>query len=178
MFTEILAQLAKEGLGLLSRVGFQKGKEWLSEKTGVDFNKPELSGEDYLKLEQFQLQHEEELLRIALEEKKLEAATQKMFLDDVNSARDMQKAAVSSGSALAQNFVYNFAIFWSVIAAAYIAAITFMEIPENSIRFADTILGFLLGTIVSKILDFFFGSSFSSKAKTEMLGNIIKEKKQ
>jgi multisubunit Na+/H+ antiporter MnhE subunit len=51
----------------------------------------------------------------------------------------------------------------------YICAITFLTIPENSVRFADTILGFLLGTIVATILQFFFGSSKSSKDKTDLM---------
>lgn len=41
----------------------------------------------------------------------------------------------------------------------YVAGITWIPIPETSVRFADTTLGFLLGTIVSTIVNFYFGSS-------------------
>ena len=46
-----------------------------------------------------------------------------------------------------------------------------LEIPKENIRFADTILGFLLGTIISAIIQFFYGSSLGSKKATEALIN-------
>jgi hypothetical protein len=61
--------------------------------------------------------------------------------------------------------IYVFATFWSIFAASYIGFITFGHIPEDNQRFADTILGFLLGTVVATILQFFFGSSMGSKEK-------------
>jgi ABC-type nitrate/sulfonate/bicarbonate transport system permease component len=47
-----------------------------------------------------------------------------------------------------------------------------------NVRFADTILGFLLGTVVATILNFFLGSSASSKEKTEVLAAELKEQKR
>lgn len=41
----------------------------------------------------------------------------------------------------------------------YITAITFIPIPENNIRFADTALGFILGSIVSPIIGYFYVAS-------------------
>jgi hypothetical protein len=51
-------------------------------------------------------------------------------------------------------------------AACYIVFITWMPIPENNIRFADTILGFLLGTVITTVINFFFGSSSFRKANS------------
>ena len=79
----------------------------------------------------------------------------------------MQNNALQQDDVFAKRFVYYFAIFWSVVAAAYIAFITFGNIPQASIWFADTILGFLLGTIVTTIIQFFYGSSFGSRLKDE-----------
>jgi hypothetical protein len=56
-------------------------------------------------------------------------------------------------------------MFWSVSAVAYVGFITFGSIPEPNVRFADTILGFILGTVVATMLNFWFGSSIGSKEK-------------
>lgn len=65
-------------------------------------------------------------------------------------------------------FINKFAILWSVFSMAYIGAITFIPIPETNVRFADTVLGFLLGTGVSSIINFFYGSSKSAHNQEEV----------
>jgi uncharacterized membrane protein YccC len=67
------------------------------------------------------------------------------------------------------------AMFWSLTAVVYIFLITFTDIPALNVRFADTILGFLLGTVVATILNFFLGSSAGSKEKTEALAAELKK---
>lgn len=56
---------------------------------------------------------------------------------------------------------------WTVYAMVYILLITYIPIPPDSIRFADTILGFLLGTIVATIINYFLGSSHDKDKKNE-----------
>lgn len=68
-----------------------------------------------------------------------------------------------------RHFIQIYAIYWSIVSTAYIGAITFIQIPESSVRFADLIIGFLLGTVVSTIIQFFFGSSKSSKDKDDAI---------
>jgi len=75
-----------------------------------------------------------------------------------------------------KKFLYLFAMFWSLCAMAYILAVTFISIPPENVRFADTTLGFLLGTIVSQIISFFFGSSNSSQTKDQVISEIIRGK--
>jgi ABC-type nitrate/sulfonate/bicarbonate transport system permease component len=70
--------------------------------------------------------------------------------------------------------VYYFAAFWSVFAVVYIFAITFATIPQGNIRFADTIIGFLLGTVVATILNFFYGTSKSSQDKTDKMAEMMR----
>jgi hypothetical protein len=60
------------------------------------------------------------------------------------------------------------------MACIYIGFITFGEIPERNIRFADTILGFILGTVIATILQFFFGTSQGSRNKDETLAAALK----
>lgn len=86
---------------------------------------------------------------------------------DKGDARAMQNTALQQEDVFAKRFVYYFAIFWSTVASLYIGFITFGDIPQASVRFADTILGFLLGTIVTTIIQFFYGSSFGSRLKDE-----------
>jgi len=84
-------------------------------------------------------------------------------------ARDMQKIALQQSDIFSKRFTMYLTVFWSVAAAAYVGFITFGVIPENNVRFADTILGFILGTVVSTVLNFWFGSSIGSKEKSEAL---------
>jgi len=84
-------------------------------------------------------------------------------------ARDMQKIALQQSDIFSKRFTMYLTVFWSVAAAAYVGFITFGVIPDNNVRFADTILGFILGTVVSTVLNFWFGSSIGSKEKGEAL---------
>lgn len=57
----------------------------------------------------------------------------------------------------------------------YIFSVTFIPLPEGHEKFADTILGFILGTLVGTVITFFYGSSHSSRDKDktlEMLSNV------
>ena len=98
----------------------------------------------------------------------------KMHLENVKDARIMQTAALAQSDVFSKRFVYYFAAFWSVFAVVYISAITFATIPKDNIRFADTIIGFLLGTVVATILNFFYGTSKSSQDKTDKLAEMAK----
>ena len=76
-----------------------------------------------------------------------------------SSLRDVHEELVRRGDKLASHFTYWFAWFWGVVSVVYFFLITFLTIPESGINFANIILGFLLGTAVSTIINFFFGAS-------------------
>lgn len=101
----------------------------------------------------------------------LEFERTKLDYDNVNSARDMQKVALQQDDWFAKNFVYLLATFWSITSMAYIAAVTFITIPESNIRFADSLTGFMTASTIAIILNFFFGTSLSSRNKTEILAS-------
>lgn len=82
----------------------------------------------------------------------------KLALADRADARAMQKAAFQQSDPKVKGFIYNFAWFWSAVAASFIFLIVLYPIPETNVRFADTVLGFMLGTIIATILQFFYGS--------------------
>lgn len=115
---------------------------------------------------------------VALEFKKAVMADKhrldEMFLADKKNAREMQNNALKQDDEFSKRFVYYFAIGWSIFAMLYLSGITFFSLPEESTRFADTILGFLLGTIISGIIQFFYGSSQGSKDKNAQQSDIVK----
>lgn len=145
----IVSMLAEKGLNLLSNAvdkGSDKAIELISEKTGIDLtSKQELSSGDLRLLKELEESNRMELIKLAYQ--------------DRQDARDMQKEALKQDDKFSKRFVYYLATFWSVTGLIYIFLITFGTIPEQNVRFADTILGFLLGTIVSTIINYFFGSS-------------------
>jgi hypothetical protein len=85
----------------------------------------------------------------------------------------MQVAALNQDDVFTKRFVMYFAIGWSLLSATYIGFITFGSIPTQNVRFADTILGFVLGTLVSTIINFFYGSAHGSTDKQETLKEVI-----
>jgi len=150
LLAPILATLAANGLGIVADAVTKKGKEFVEEKLGIELT-PDPSPEAIENWKMAALNHERELLAMAY--------------GDIANARAMQVAALQQEDIFSKRFIYIFATFWSLFAAGYIAFITFGHSPEDNQRFADTILGFLLGTVVATILQFFFGSSMGSKKK-------------
>jgi membrane protein required for beta-lactamase induction len=88
---------------------------------------------------------------------------------DRDSARHMQETALNQEDKFAKHFIYWFAWFWSVGSMTYFFAITFGQVPPSGKDFGNIILGFLLGTAVATIISFFYGSSKSSKDKTDTM---------
>ena len=129
--------------------------------TGIDLSKEELTPEDKQKIMDSQI----EIMKIDFEKMKLD-------YQNTNDARDMQKVALQQDDTFSKRYVYYLATFWSFVAVGYIFLITFLTIPEANVRFADTTLGFLLGTIVATIINYFFGSSKSSSDKNQLLKGI------
>lgn len=103
----------------------------------------------------------------------LDVKREEIAITDKISARDMQKEALKQDDKFSKRFVYYFSIFWSVISATYIGFITFGHIPPENVRYADTILGFILGTAIASMFQYFLGSTSSSKAKDETIHNMI-----
>ena len=170
----LLTPLLQNGLNLLGNAVLAKGQDWVEKKTGVKLG-PSLTPEQILVLKQAEMEHEQELMRIAQEDRKLDLAEIDAFLRDTQSARSMQTAALNQEDVFAKRFIYYFSIFWSLVASLYVAAITFGTVPEQNIRFADTVLGFLLGTLVSQIVGFFYGSSRSSQVKDRLIEDVVKD---
>jgi hypothetical protein len=89
--------------------------------------------------------------------------------EDRASAREMQIAALQQEDWFAKNFLYIFTSVWSIFAMVYFAFVTFGTVADSGVRMADTILGVLIGTVLTGFFNFFFGSSKGSKDKTDAL---------
>jgi len=150
----IISQLIQNNLPKVAQVVADKGIDYVSDKLGVEL-KPGMTSEEITAIKAAAIQHEE--FRITA--------------DNANTAnaRDMQKSALQQEDVFSKRFVYYLASFWSVFASTYIFCVTFMVIPDSSVRLVDTILGFLLGTLIGSIVNFFFGSSKSSADKNSLL---------
>ena len=115
---------------------------------------------------------DEEKFEQMIKKEQLRLTEEKMYLEDKQSARQMQIQALKQQDKFSKRFIYYYAILWTLIAGGYVVGITFFEIPQQNIRFADTTLGFFLGTIIASIITFFYGSSLGSKEKTEILKQV------
>lgn len=98
-----------------------------------------------------------------------ETAIEQAYLADVQSARNMQMAALGQDDLFSKRFVYLFAAAWSVFSMIYFAAVTFAEVPSEGQRIADTILGVLIGQVLGGMFSYFYGSTKGSAEKTRLL---------
>lgn len=153
MLTSLLKSVAP---GLATAVAGPMGGmavKMIAEKLGVEANEQAVA--DHLT---HNPQDAAKLAEIDLEKLKANHA-------NTADARAMQVAAMSSGDKFIARFVPILSSFWSIVATIYIFVITLVPIPEANQRFADTVLGFMLATVVATILNFFLGSSDGSKKK-------------
>jgi hypothetical protein len=152
IIASIVSGLIQNNMHKVADAVIDKGVDYVQDKMGIQL-KPEgeATKEDYAKWSAEAAKHEEFMAEIDLK--------------NMQGARDMQLKAMDSEDPLVRRFVYYFVSFWSVLSAAYIGFITFGEIPEDNVRFADTILGFVLGTMVASMFQFLLGSSLGSRNK-------------
>ncbi len=152
MLASIVSGLISNGLPKVADAVMEKGVDYVQEKLGVEL-KPEgqMSKDDVSKLKEAAMKHEEFMAEIDLK--------------NMEGARNMQLKAMDSEDPLVRRFVYFFIAFWSILSAVYIGCITFADIPDDNVRFADTILGFVLGTMVASMFQFLLGSSLGSRNK-------------
>ena len=75
-------------------------------------------------------------------------------------------------------FVNILTIVWTVFSMLYLSAVTFFVVPDGNNRNVDLILGFLIGTAISSLLNFHFGSSRSSVSKDKQLEQLRNKEHQ
>jgi hypothetical protein len=152
IIASIVSGLIQNNMHKVADAVIDKGVDYVQDKMGITL-KPEgeATKEDYAKWSAEAAKHEEFMAELDLK--------------NMQGARDMQLKAMESDDPLVRRFVYFFIGFWSILSSIYIGCITFVDIPDENIRFADTILGFVLGTMVASMFQFLLGSSLGSRAK-------------
>jgi hypothetical protein len=151
----IVASLIENDMPKVADAVVEKGAEYVQNKLGVDLQ-ANLTPEQIVRLSQEAVKHEEFMAE--LDEKSRERAS------------NMQIRSIDSHDPMVRRFIYWFAWFWSIVSVTYFFAVTFApNMNKDNQHFADTILGFLLGTTVASIIQFFYGSSKSSQDKTQIM---------
>ena len=75
-----------------------------------------------------------------------------------------------------KKFLGQLAVFIMTMSFVYFFCITFIPMPETGARYADIILGALLGSGFTVIVAFYFGSSKSSADKSEAMHGLAKRR--
>lgn len=96
---------------------------------------------------------------------------EKAYLADVQNARAMQVAALSQDDLFSKRFVYYFAAAWSLFSMVYFIAVTFWPPKDAGQRIADTILGVLIASVIGVMFAYFYGTTRSSQAKTNIIAS-------
>lgn len=148
----IVSGLIANGMPKVADAVIEKGVDYVQDKMGITL-KPEheATKEDYEKWNAEAAKHEEFMAE--LDEKSRQRAT------------DMQMKAMESDDPFVRRFLYYFIALWSTFAVIFIPCLIWVQIPESNIRFADTILGYVLGTVVTGMFAFLLGSSQGSRNK-------------
>ncbi len=89
----------------------------------------------------------------------------KLTSADLSNARAMNIVAIQSEDPFVRRFTYYFIAAWTLFAVIFVPCVVFLPIPPDNVRFADTIIGFLLGTVIASTFSFLLGSSFGSRSK-------------
>ena len=172
----IVQPLLANGLSLVANAVLAKGKKVVEDKLGVEL-KPDMSPEDLVKVQVAQMEHEEELMRLRLEENKLDLAELEMRLKDTDSAREREVAIATSDKAPLLNKVVTPVLALSILLLTFIlfGVVMFDNTPVESSR--KDILIYILGVlsaISTQIVSYYFGSSQGSKEKSEQLKEALK----
>jgi hypothetical protein len=172
----ILAPLLGAGLNLVANAVQAKGKQWVENKLGVEL-KPDMSSEDLAKVQIAQMEHEEELLRLRLEEDKLDLAELELRLKDTDSARDRETVIATSKDAPLLNKIVTPVLALLLLGVTFIlfGVVLFDQTPVDPSR--KDVLIYILGVlsaVATQVVSYYFGSSAGSKAKDDAIREALK----
>lgn len=172
----ILAPLLASGLNLVANAVQAKGKQWVEQKLGVQL-KPDMSSEELARVQIAQMEHEEELMRLRIEENKLDLAEFEVRVKDTDSARNRETAVATSRDAPLLNKIVTPLLALLLIGTTFVmfGVVLFDQTPVDPSR--KDILIYILGVlsaVATQVVSYYFGSSAGSKAKDEALKEALK----
>lgn len=172
----IVTALLGKGLNLVANAVLAKGQGWVENKLGVEL-KPDMTSEDFTKLKIAEIQHEEELLKLKLENNKLDLQELDMRLKDTDSARKRETEIATSEKAPILNKIVTPVLALGVTALTFIlfSVVMFDRTPVEPSR--KDILIYVLGALTAistQVISYYFGSSIGSKNKSDQLEKVMK----
>jgi hypothetical protein len=172
----IVQPLLANGLGLVANAVLAKGKKVVEDKLGVEL-KPDMSSEDMARVQIAAMEHEEELLKLRLEEDKLDLAEVELRLKDVANARERETAITAAATAPFINKIVTPVLALSILLLTFVlfGIVMFDNTPVEATR--KDILIYVLGVlsaIATQIVSYYFGSSQGSKDKSDQLREALK----
>ena len=162
----LLAPLLSQGLSLIGNAVMAKGKDWVEHKTGVKLDGP-LSDADATKLRQYEMDHEEELLRLRIEDNKIDLESFREEVKDRGSARERDAEFIKRGMV---NNRANFMFFLAVCMVGLLVWIVWKD--QNINEYVKGIFTLVLGRFLGyldNIYSFEFGTTRGSKEKDETI---------
>lgn len=172
----IVQPLLANGLNLVANAVLAKGKKVVEDKLGVEL-KPDMSSEDLAKVQIAQMEHEEELMRLRIEEDKLDLAELELRLKDVGSARDREVAIATSDKAPLINKIVTPVLALLLLGVTFIlfGIVLFDQSPVDPSR--KDILIYILGVlsaVATQVVSYYFGSSQGSRSKDDAIKEALK----
>jgi hypothetical protein len=150
---QFLSKTAPKVLGVVADVLPDKGLLGIV-KNLID-NEPDMIAEQ--KAEALKLMQEFEL------------ELEKIELSDRNSARDLQKTALTQDDKFSKHYLYYLSSFVIVSSTAFGMMLFFVDFPESNRRLVEMFADIYLFAGAVMVLQFFFGSSQSSHDKSKQL---------
>jgi hypothetical protein len=131
----ILAPLLANGLNLVANAVMAKGKDYVEKKLGVEL-KPDMSPEDLARVQIAQMEHEEELMRLRLEENRLDIEA---FKAEAEAVTTRWTADMTSDSWLSKNIrpltlialLFGYFMFAAMSAFGYAAEESYVTLLGN-----------------------------------------------
>lgn len=172
----IVAALLQNGLSLLGNAVLAKGQEWVEQKTGVKLA-PNMTPEQIAALKQAEMAHEEELLRLRLEDNKLDVARLEIGVKDTADARDREVKITTAPEAPLLNKIITPVLALAVILLTFglFGVVMFDATPVDASR--KDVLIYVLGVlsaVSTQVASYYFGSSAGSAVKNETIRDALR----
>lgn len=172
----IVGALLGQGLNLVANAVMAKGKDWVENKLGVEL-KPDMTSEDYSKVKIAEMQHEEELLKLKLEDNKLGIQELELRIKDTSDARKREIDIATSDKAPLLNKIVTPVLALGVTLLTFVlfGIVMFDTSPVEPSR--KDVLIYVLGALTAisaQVISYYFGSSAGSKEKSAQLDRVLK----
>lgn len=178
IFASLAPKLAEQGMDLLSGVfsgavtkGTEKVAELIEEKTGIKVEKfGGLTQDEFDKLREFEQQNKALILAAAAQADANDLKRMEVAASDTADARSLVAAAIKAGDRETMVFLFRLTAVLLLFAFGFIGWAAFghnYETSPGATHTIDLATGFLLGTMVSTIIGFWFGTSLGSWRKNK-----------